>query len=580
MLFNHVNLPSPTLQGSLDTLEEVEQALQHAKSDPRDERWESLLLYAQDDKGINTAKSLEIYEAAIECFPNTVRFFATPSPGNITMHSQPAIQLAYAKAVSNNSHQTPGEIEDLFKSYLKTPSVALCTLYLSYLRERRLSTSLSDVYKYVLDLVGHEAESSPLWTEYLAVLEEKQDYTTLREILHQVVKIPLKDLPVFWELLEAYENKHHKSTAEHTIAGLLPSYIRALRVYDDYQCHIHLLYPLSASATQRSSCRSDTLLLPASPVSSFSGGQLVRRWEAYLRWEESDPLSLRQGNMTAYTKRLRSAYVKATVRVRFCPELWYTAYRWWLSIGDADEAFVCLKMGIKANNDSLLLNIALALALEARNDEDQTKTLYQQLLENLRTAFRSNLQHFAADDIAKDLGVVYTMYMRFELRKSGLIAAWSVFRQAMNDTPAAPWLVFEEAAKLAFGNGNNKEFALSAFEAGMVHYSQEIDYVTCYLDWLISIDDRTRAQTLFESVIDTFSREDARQLWDRWSRYMYRAGDLESIQAAEQRMAKDYGLADLRRSLALFSGANLTFTRNVTRKDVAAQKAIPEQRQQ
>ncbi|KAK7024400.1 mRNA 3'-end-processing protein rna14 [Paramarasmius palmivorus] len=549
-----IRLPPQVSQTNSYALGNVDESLQRARLNPRDELWQHLLHLTESD-GITTAKSLEIYEAAIECFPNT-----------------PSLQLAYLKKImSKNSLKTEQQLEDLLKLSLKTPSVEICALYISFIRNQRSVVTLMETYKSVLDLVGHEADSWFLWDQYIRLTEEIRGHIALREVLHEVVKIPMMNLPDFWELLEAYEHKYHESTAEETLAGLLPLYAKALRVHAEYLRHMRLLDPSPTPGPRQTTDKINSIL-PASPLSSVSVGQLMRRWEAYLRWEESDPLSLRERSMATYINRLRNVYVKAVVRLRFCPEVWYMAYKWWLSVGDADEGLLQLKMGVKANNDreavSLLLNAALADALELRDEQDQARSLYQQLLSQLRTALFSRRDLVSIGDIAKDFGLAYIMRMRFEMRNKGLTAAWSVFHEAMEDAPVIPWLVFEEAAKIACSCTirDRNDLAFIAFEAGMAHFASDIDYVICYLDWLISIDDRKRAQCLFESVIDTFSGEDAAQLWDRWSRYMYRTGDLDSIQEVEKRMARIYGLADLRLSLSLFSSASLTFTRNVTRK--------------
>ncbi|KAK7029474.1 mRNA 3'-end-processing protein rna14 [Paramarasmius palmivorus] len=530
-----VRLPTQVSQTNSCALGNADESLQRARLNPRHELWQHLLHLAESD-GITIAKSMEIYEAAIECFPNT-----------------PSLQLAYLKKItSKDSLKTEQQLEDLLKLSLKTPSVEICALYISFIRNQRSVASLMETYKLVLDLVGHEADSWTLWHQYIRLIEEVRGHIALREVLHEVVKIPMMNLPDLWELLEVYEHQYHESTAEETLAGLLPLYTKALRVHAEYLRHMHLLDP-SPTPGPRQTADKINSILPASPLSSVSVGQLMRRWEAYLGWEESDPLSLRERNMATYINRLRNVYIKAVVRLRFCPEVWYIlsaiiyirlyshrlpqrymAYKWWLSVGDADEGLLQLKMGVKANNDSLLLNAALAEALELRDEQDQARSLYQQLLSQLRTALFSRRDLVSVGDIAKDFGLVYIMHMRFEMRNKGLTAAWSVFHQAMEDAPVIPWLVFEEAAKIACSCTvrDRNDLAFIAFEAGMAHFAADIDYVICYLDWLISIDDRMR--------------EDAAQLWDRWSRYMYRTGDLDSIQEVEKQMARIYGLADLR----------------------------------
>lgn len=48
------------------------------------------------------------------------------------------------------------------------------------------------------------------------------------------------------------------------------------------------------------------------------------------------------------------------------------------------------------------------------------------------------------------------------------------------------------------------------------------------------------ARALFERVITTFSKEKARPLWERWTRYEYQFGDLEASLKLEKRMSEVY----------------------------------------
>jgi cleavage stimulation factor subunit 3 len=53
-------------------------------------------------------------------------------------------------------------------------------------------------------------------------------------------------------------------------------------------------------------------------------------------------------------------------------------------------------------------------------------------------------------------------------------------------------------------------------------------------------DQRTDARALFERVVNIFSPERARPIWDRWARYEYQFGSLEAAQALERRIAEVY----------------------------------------
>ncbi|KAK7024301.1 mRNA 3'-end-processing protein rna14 [Paramarasmius palmivorus] len=101
------------------------------------------------------------------------------------------------------------------------------------------------------------------------------------------------------------------------------------------------------------------------------------------------------------------------------------------------------------------------------------------------------------------------------------------------------------------------------FENGMKLFSKDIDYVTCYLDWVIAVNKKSHSKASLETVADNFTCQEAAWLWDRWSRYLYRCGDLDSIQSAERQIAKLFGTAvDMRWNLSQ-QCANNTLTRDI-----------------
>ncbi|KAK7023449.1 mRNA 3'-end-processing protein rna14 [Paramarasmius palmivorus] len=531
-------------------VEVVDELLQRLSNTPRHAMWGQLLSFAQHD-GITTVKSLEIYEAALRCFPST-----------------PALQVAHIKkALCSNSNYTPEQIMNFFDSYLKQPSVAICTLYVSFVRDQFRTSSIQETYRLVLNLVGQEYESHELWTQYLDLLEQEGDRQALRKALYEVVKIPTKSLPHFWTRLQHFERSGSGETQD--FGPIFPAHTRALIARHQIEHYTELLYPPPVAGPHYAGLCGDTLLLPASPIASFSDGQLVQHWEAYLRWEESDPLKLKESNMAAYIQQLQSAYHKGSVRLRFCPELWYMEYKWWNSIGRDTKAIDRLQEGIEANKASVLMNLALADALEARGDLPSAARVYKELLHVITTSLDlDSIALIRPIDVSKDLTVVYLMLMRFTYRTQGVPPAQFLVGHSANG-PSIPCLVYEEAARMEIDCGGSKASALQVFEAGMLYYSNDRDFLVSYLGWLISVNKRNFACGLFESASAKFSPSDAAPIWDLWSRYMYRCGDLESIQQLERRMAKIYGSVDLRLSLAQLLGGCFTFTRDVTKSGVA-----------
>jgi len=92
------------------------------------------------------------------------------------------------------------------------------------------------------------------------------------------------------------------------------------------------------------------------------------------------------------------------------------------------------------------------------------------------------------------------MLMRFAHRTEGLAASRVVFSQAKEDAPFTPWLVYEAAAMMEFREGGGRDNVLEAFQAGMTYFGKDINYVMCFLEWLISIDDHNSTFSLKYSI--------------------------------------------------------------------------------
>ncbi|KAK7017896.1 mRNA 3'-end-processing protein rna14 [Paramarasmius palmivorus] len=397
--------------------------LEQIKHSPRDEKWGELLSCAESSC-VSASQSLKIYEAAIRCFPNT-----------------PGIQVAHmTKALSRDSGCSTDQLEELFYSYLNSRSVALCSLYISFIRERYPASLNQQTYSFILDLVGQETGSHHLWSQYLDILEESGDYETLRKALHEIVTaVPLQYLSDFWERLQAFESKQHPITSEETLAQLTPAHADALFACYEYLAHLEILYPPPILGPLEPTTSIDTLRLPASPAASVPNAPLVRKWKAYLKWEENDPLNLRENNKMAYNNRMRNAYRKANTRMR------YMAYEWYKSNGHEHEALATLSEGIEGNRESLFLNFALADALMQRGDIRLAKRVYDDLLLTLRTMLKL---HHANVGPSNELGMTYIRYMQFSVQTGGICAAQAVLEQAIRDSPLTPGSVYEEAANL------------------------------------------------------------------------------------------------------------------------------------
>lgn len=93
-------------------------------------------------------------------------------------------------------------------------------------------------------------------------------------------------------------------------------------------------------------------------------------------------------------------------------------------------------------------------------------------------------------DLAACAGVVWVMYMRFARRAEGIKAARGVFGKARK-SPHPTWHIFEASAMMEYHANKDSAVAIRIFELGFKLFSEDVDYVVRYLNFLLSINDDT-----------------------------------------------------------------------------------------
>ncbi|KAJ8094995.1 mRNA 3'-end-processing protein rna14 [Marasmius tenuissimus] len=553
-------------------LAEFQSLQQHLQEDPFDTAsWKSLVASARESG--NTENVRAAYEDLLKQYP----------------HSTSA-QIGYIDHFLHDLNAFD-EIKALFTRFLKgSCSVDLYRFYATYIR--RINTDSRDkqhirqAYDFALNVVGNDKDSGDIWYDYLVFLKSGQTNSTwekqqkddmIRKVLHRAVQIPLINVEELWHELESFENGLSRITAKKLMQDLSPAYIQAKSVLRELIKHTNSLYP---SATPLRSGEIPDLFLPMKPSFSAQERQMVGKWKAYLKWEEGNPLELEAKDKGTLISRVQSAYRKAIIKMRFYPEIWFMAYNWMTSVGKSDEAFATLKAGLEANPDSYVLTFELAEALEIKKEYGEVRKLYFNFLVTLRAelvalddAEKARVAAEAAskddgdesdqnqqmqptepsssqgsnttgtskefEEQRKEYGLAYIMFMRFARRAEGVAAFRAIFLQARRDV-FTPWQVHEAGAMTEYHCNGDKDVALRIFERGMTIFGKDRDYVLGYLNFLITVDDRDNARTFFENVISTFEPSDARLLWERWTRYEYQYGDLESVQNLERRLVSVY----------------------------------------
>ncbi len=109
------------------------------------------------------------------------------------------------------------------------------------------------------------------------------------------------------------------------------------------------------------------------PALGFEGDQeylqQVDMWRRWIKWEQEDPLVLKDEDDQAYKQRILYVYKQAVMALRFWPEMWVEAAEWCFMNGmekdGVDLGMEFLTQGIAANPESCLLAFKHADRLES-----------------------------------------------------------------------------------------------------------------------------------------------------------------------------------------------------------------------
>ncbi|WWC61133.1 uncharacterized protein I303_103712 [Kwoniella dejecticola CBS 10117] len=490
------------------------------------------------------------------------------------------------------------QVEALFAKALKGPSggitaaadVSIWKAYLHYIRRQNpvvegapdvetTRGTITKAYEFALKECGYDRGSGEIWEEYIKFISEgsaKNQWEiqalqdNLRKLYQRAVCIPLNNLEVLWKAYDTFESGVNKATSKKFLAERSPAYMTA-------RTALREMKGLTEGLPRP--------ILPPTPTFSDSDRQAVLGWKNYLKWEEGNPLVIDD----EATLGIRIAYAlrKCLSEMRHFPELWHYAATYYLKQDKKDEAAEILKAGVQACPKSFLVTFALAELLEDLSQYPAVHELYQNFLTSLtpeindlkKTIEREveiakgpEIPPVSGDDVNMDgdgmsehqrmveerdnrgklveerrgkqveelmkgVNLGWIMYMRFARRAEGIKAARAIFGKARK-SPYLTWHVFEASAMMEYHSNKDSAVAIRIFELGLKLFSEDVEYVIKYLQFLLSINDDTNARALFERSALKIPATSSRALWDIWARYEYLYGDLSAVHKLETRFAE------------------------------------------
>ncbi|KAG0375773.1 mRNA 3'-end-processing protein rna14 [Mortierella sp. AD032] len=526
--------------------------------------WLTLLNDAEKEGEVVRVR--DVYERFLKVFPTSSRYW-----------------IQYAEFELKHHHFT--EVEAIFQRCLRSVlSVDLWKYYLNYIRRINTGPESKDIitksYDFVLQHVGLDRDSGPIWSDYLFFLksgqaqntwEEQQKMDAMRRVFQKAVCIPLNNIENIWRDYDSFENGLNKLTAKKFLQERSAGYMTARMKWKE-------LRKLTDGINKN--------LLPRPVKWTERELHQLEQWKRYIRWEQSNPLNFEDS--AALSARVAWTYKQALMSMRFYPEIWFEAANYFSEIGRVDEAVALLKNGCEIMPTSFLLHFAYAEMEETRKNFKESRAAYEGLVKSLtekiddmntkvdqevqaakaallaeqqlldggskkvrdieevdgemrererdelkkRTKELQQYEKLArkeVEEMIKGCGLAWIMFMQFVRRTEGTSQWRQIFGRARRSN-ACPYQVYIAAALLEYHCTKDTTIAGKVFEVGYKSFADETAYVDQYLEFLIQLNDDSNARALFERALINMSPEKARPLWEKFSEYENNYNDLKVIE--------------------------------------------------
>ncbi|XP_018329135.1 protein suppressor of forked isoform X2 [Agrilus planipennis] len=478
------------------------------------ESW-SILLRESQTKHISEVRPL--YEHLILIFPSASRYWR--------------IYIEHEMKSRNFE-----KVEKLFQRCLmKILNIELWKLYLTYVKETKASLptykeKMAQAYDFALDKIGMDIHSYSIWNDYVNFLKsveavgsyaENQKISAVRKVYQRGIINPMVGMETFWKDYISFEQAINPIIAEKMSIERSRDYMNARRVAKELEVQIRGINRNAPSVP---------------PTGTAEEQKQVELWQKYIAWEKSNPL--RTEDTALLTKRVVFAFEQCLLCLGHHPDVWYQAAQFLeysckvlQEKGDVNASKLfseeAANMFERATSSLLSKNMLLYFAYadyeEGRLKYDKVHQIYQKYLE--------------IKDI--DPTLAYVQYMKFARRAEGIKSARNVFKRAREDV-RSKYHVFVCAALMEYYCSKDKNIAFRIFELGLKKFSDNPDYITCYIDYLSHLNEDNNTRVLFERVLSSGSLEPAKSvdIWNKFLEFESNIGDLHSIVKVERRRAE------------------------------------------
>ncbi|CAF4541123.1 unnamed protein product, partial [Rotaria sp. Silwood2] len=397
---------------------------------------------------------------------------------------------------------------------------------------------MAQAYDFALEKIGMDVYSYSIWNDYIIFLKsveavgsdaENKKMTAVRKVYQKGIMTPMTNVELLWKEYCTYEMGINQMLAKKIIDERSREFSNVKRVTKEFETLV------------RTIDRNMPCIPPTSPQAADEIKQITA-WRKFISWERSNPLKTEDALLVI--RRVVLAYEQCLLCLGYHADLWYEACayldqtsREYSEKGDAqlakrflDDAAILYERALQTYmRSNMLIHFAYTDFEEQRLNIDKARSIYNRLLD----VNEANL---------KDPTLAYIQAMRFERRTDGIKSARAIFKRAREDT-RTNHQIYVAAALMEYYCTKDNNIAFNIFNLGLKKYSQNLDYILAYIDYMTHLNEDHNARVLFERILspnNPILKQLQPTIWNEFLKFESQVGDLQSIKKVEKRRLKIY----------------------------------------
>nr|GMC85416.1 cleavage stimulation factor subunit 77 [Ipomoea batatas] len=458
------------------------------------------------------AEAVPIYEQLLSTFPTAAKYWKQYVEAHMAVNNDDATKQIFSRCLLN-CLQIP-----LWRCYIR---------FIRKVNDKRGTDGQEETkkaYEFMLNYVGADIASGPVWMEYIAYLkslpaltaqDESQRMTAVRKAYQRAIVTPTHHVEQLWRDYENFENSISRALAKGLISEYQPKYNSAKAVYREMKKYIDEIDWNMLAVPPSETKKKKIIKLGGLNVPECTDVHIYLKYTDYIK---SKFLAFEKIDTASANKRIVFAYEQCLMYLYHYPDIWYDYATWHAKCGSVDSAIKVYQRSLKALPDSEMLRYAYAELEESRGAIQAAKKVYESLMGDGTNATALSLIQF----------------IRFLRRTEGVEAARKYFLDARK-SPNCTYHVYVAQAMMEFCLNKDAKVARNVFEAGLKNFMHEPEYILEYADFLSRLNDDINIRALFERALSSLPPEESLEVWKRFSQFEQIYGDLASMLKVEQR---------------------------------------------